>query len=561
MRQLVMTQPRARGQDGRVIAALICICVLYLFTLPGNHTESEDSLRNVWTLNRGILEDIFVPNHVLDGSIYYALWQSMRFLGYEGNIEVPIIIINLLASLAALVVLARIMTRLGFPINLQLLCLAAVASAYGYWLNTAAYEIYVLPMPFLLLALHTILVMHEQPKSWRHIFSLALLMCVVVLLHQQHVLFGLVVVVGLVAVFYPLRHEVSWTGIAARIAVVGFVSIALVLLTYYMIGKYVLGLDGFSEIVAWMQGAAATGKWGYWSLLGPLKAIVGFGRALVGGHFVFAIPVLSDILSENILRDYQLEEEMFMMKDFSVLVGFTLLALVLGIAAALIFLLVRIARRRTWQSVVRSGEYQLAARSVLVVSVAYLLIYGTFNLWWEPQNNELWTSLIPFVVLTLALLSLPLYSDRKIRFAFGLIVAGLFVTNFVGSILPQQSRERDYWVQFNKWFLENAGPGDLLVSGAGFISDGYLLLYTGAESLGTWDEGEHLEQKFQEILASRKPRRIFFSSTVLTPPQGITRRFNVDVSHAQKFFNDKREHLRLVHADEWQQVFLYTPPE
>lgn len=110
---------------------------------------------------------------------------------------------------------------------------------------------------------------------------------------------------------------------------------------------------------------------------------------------------------------------------------------------------------------------------------------------------------------------------------------------------------------FNRWIIEQCGPGDLVISGAGYISDGYIMLHSGADNLGTWDETTELEQKFQDRVMSLQPKRIFFSSTILNPPHEMTSRFRMDGSYAREFFERHRKHLKLVHSDQWQDVYLY----
>lgn len=554
-----MTQTTSRRISVPIIATILLVAVFYVLSLPENRTEVQDSLHNVVTVSEGNIDILLISNHLLPNALYYVFWQGMRVIGYTGDVELAMIILNIAASVGTLWVLALIMTRLRFPAYVQVLSLVAVSSAYAFWLHAVECEIYNLPIPFLLLSLHRLLLTREDPTRWSHVLHLAFYTTIAILLHQQHVLFALVLIAGLAVVLVPVRRAIGWSGVAGRIIVYGLTSMIVVMLAYFVVVRYVFGISDAAEMIQWARGQQAEDKWGYWSLLGPVKALIGFSRAFVGGHFVFALPGVAGLLQETMLRDYLLEEEVFMVRNFPAVASITLVLLTGACAVAALVVMVRIVRTRAFATIIRSRETLPEMRLTLVVSAAYLALYGLFNTWWEPQNSELWTSLVPFVVLSVGVLSVVILDTPRVQYSLGLSVGCLVLVNLFGSILPQQSREDDYWFQHNKWIIENARPDDVIVSGAGFISDGYLLLYTGAAGLGTWNKGDELEARFRELLGKKQPGRIFFSSSIASPPQSLVRRFKIDTSSARAFFERRRERLSLVHSDKWQQVYEYTP--
>ncbi len=104
--------------------------------------------------------------------------------------------------------------------------------------------------------------------------------------------------------------------------------------------------------------------------------------------------------------------------------------------------------------------------------------------------------------------------------------------------------------------IKNCNAGDLVVSGSGTISDRYVKYYSGAEVFSTLYSDQSLEKEFQEIIASHKTKKIYFSSTVLHPIKEFTGD-NFDNSYTTSFFSKSTKYLTLIHSDSYQKVFLY----
>ena len=77
------------------------------------------------------------------------------------------------------------------------------------------------------------------------------------------------------------------------------------------------------------------GSQGIWSLLNIPKAVFGFGRALVGGHFVFALEPSRKLLLEA-FPSYSLREEEFLVRNFPDWLILLLLALSAVVIVALL---------------------------------------------------------------------------------------------------------------------------------------------------------------------------------------------------------------------------------
>ena len=167
-------------------------------------------------------------------------------------------------------------------------------------------------------------------------------------------------------------------------------------------------------------------------------------------------------------------------------------------------------------------------------------------MFYVPQNIEMWISLGPIVFLALGLLTVPIIHKTRIRISMGIILICLFLINLFGSVLPQTDPEHDYWHKFNSWLIKNCKTGDLVVSGSGTISDRYVKYYSGAEVFSTLYSDQTLEKEFQEVIASHKTKKIYFSSTVYQPVEEYVR-YNYDNSYATSFFSkySKKEIIRI----------------
>jgi hypothetical protein len=140
-----------------------------------------------------------------------------------------------------------------------------------------------------------------------------------------------------------------------------------------------------------------------------------------------------------------------------------------------------------------------------------------------------------------------------------MIPSGLLIVNLFGSILPQTDHEHDYWYQFNRWLIENAHSDDLIVTGAGYISDAYLRFYTRADVVTTWWQYVDAQNRLEERIALRRPARVLFSSTVYDPPAELYKRFGLDRSIGESLFRHYAGALTLIHDDAWQKMYLYRP--
>jgi hypothetical protein len=542
-----------------LIAVLAGIGILYSLTLSVNHSEAEDCLYSIVDITQRPFADQFETGHLFFGAVNKLLYRGFQLFGYQGTAEAAIKTLNIIASLGGLAVLFMIGSYVGFPSMLRYLILLLVAFSFGYWWYSVESEVYIPPIPFLLLSLHRLLLIREDFLKKKHHVILGLLHAAAIVLHQQHILFGFVILVGYAAIFVEKRATLPFSRFLGGVFLYGCVGVFTVIFSYLGVAVWARHLSSFPEIYKWFLGDAGTGRWGFWSLSAIWKAPIGFLRAIIGSHFVFSFPDLANYLQMKI-PTFLLREEVYMTKDFSAFRSIALVVLTSLFFLLALFIFVKMRSQHALRRALMEGTFRERARLLFVITAASFAIYAVFNIWWEPQNLEFWISPLPFLLLALSVPLSRIIHEKKMQIILWMMVVCLFLSNLFGSILPQNDRELDYWYIFNRWIIHNCGPGDLVISGAGYISDGYIMLYSGADEMGTWDETTELEQKFQDRVMLVQPKRIFFSSTILNPPHEMTSRFAIDVSYARNFFERRRKDLKLVHSDEWQDVFLYEPP-
>ncbi len=334
-------------------------------------------------------------------------------------------------------------------------------------------------------------------------------------------------------------------------------SVGPVLLVYLVAATLVHNMKDVDEFWGWITGTTATGRCWYWTVSAPWKAIIGAVWGIMGGHFLFALEAFREFI-QTFLPTFVQREEVFLVRNFSPLRVALLVLTSASVLVCLAYLVIRSGRACSLVLTRKAGTPKL--RLAVMICLSYILIYGTFTSWWEPQNTEFWISPIVFVVLVLAIGSALANVAPAVKFCRVMIPSGLLIVNLFGSILPQTDHENDYWDTFNRWLIENAQPDDLVVTGAGYISDAYLRFYTQADVLTTWWQHGDIQKRLEDQVALHRPARVLFCSTVYDPPAELYQRFGLDRSIGESLFRHYASALTLIHEDAWQKIYLYPPP-
>jgi hypothetical protein len=420
--------------DSRAAAVMVFFLTLlvYLTTLTQVHTF--DALSYVMSVEHKPWTEVFHPHHLAYGPLGVLAMHIGRAFGYNGGAALPMQVVNALAGAFGVALFFTIVRRVTRRTDLALLATLLLGGAYAYWYYAVEIEVYTVATLFLIVCLDLL----TRPVWWRSrrlLFALGLAQAGAVLFHQTNVLLCVPIALMLIAHLIDEARRTKDKGLRSAgdiRQVVGrrwwldggrwsiyAVTLALtVALPYLFVGLVISGFRSWAAFDAWLTEYARTGWWG-----GPIDAQKWDGLA-TGLANTLAQPA-----------------------------GMLLWLLLSGL---LIVHLRRLAR---------------APGALLIALAAWLLTYGAFFLWWEPDNIEFWIASLPPALM---LLALALRGERQwgpgvwIGLAVAVTTLGLNYTAITRRGDPATDLQR----LIARELGERSRPADLLL-----VPDGLLELY------------------------------------------------------------------------------------
>ncbi|HEX5689579.1 MAG TPA: glycosyltransferase family 39 protein, partial [Roseiflexaceae bacterium] len=277
------------------------------------------------------------------GTLAFAVGRAF---GYTGGAALPMQLINAVAGALGVALFYRLTWRATGRADIALVAALLLGGAYAYWYYAVEIEVYTVATLFLLLCLKLLLDLN-QGWSARRFALLGLAQGGAILFHQTNVLFCVPVLVFWMAA--TSKRQTRKAPVAALLAYPAMLA-AAVGLPYLFVGVVVSGFRSWSAFERWLTEYARTGWWG-----GPITAQK-WGDLGAGWADTLAQPG-------------------------GALLGLLLLGLV-------------VAHARTLARAVAPLMWML---------LAWLVVYGAFFLWWEPDNVEFWIASLPPALLLLAL--------------------------------------------------------------------------------------------------------------------------------------------------------------
>jgi hypothetical protein len=341
------------------------------------------------------------------------------------------------------------------------------AFSYGMWFYSVNVEVYAIPLFFILWSLY---VLTRKPFTNRDLLLAIFLHCAAILFHQVNILFAVVIL------FIIWKHRASIPPVKA-IAIYACTGILVVGGLYFLIGWVYEGNNNFAAWSQWVKGYSTEEDfWQPLSLKTPLHAGVGYSHAIVGGHYVFQLPVLKHYI-ETSLPFHALYDEMFLSKSISPAWAGMLTILTLIFFAALAILLFRFFMKfRTLRNLYPD---------VLPPLLVCWGIYTLFFCFWMPEILEFWIlqTVLLWVILigTLPVVGLPFRLPVNVTTIILSVI--LFTINYFGSIVLMQDITNDLYYEKVKSLRNVVNPKDIIVVQDAWILQDFLEYYTEAHEV------------------------------------------------------------------------------
>jgi hypothetical protein len=401
------------------IALFVAALLLYILTLTQVHTF--DALSYVTSVEHKPWTEVFHPHHLAYGPLGALALALAQALGYAGGAALPMQLVNAAAGALGVALFFAFARRVTGRADLALVAALLLGGAYAYWYYAVEIEVYTVATLFLLVCLNVLVGPAERP-SLRCFWLLGMAQGGAILFHQTNVLFCVPALVFWILDLELLRNPKSKIqNLKSNLA--GWLAYALALaltvgLPYLFVGVVVSGFRSWDAFEGWLTEYARTGWWG-----GPITAQkwADLGKGL------------ADTLAQPS--------------------GALFWLLLLGLA------------------LLHARRLYAGARPLVGMLSAWLLAYGAFFLWWEPDNVEFWIASLPPALL---LLALALRGARRWgpEIWVALAVAGTVLALNYDSIARRGDAATDLQRTIARALAARSQAADLLL-----VPDGLLELY------------------------------------------------------------------------------------
>ncbi len=340
---LYRVQPLTHSLSAGLSSALVFVTSLTLYLLTLTHAHTFDALSYALAVDTKPWQELFHPHHLGYGPLGAGVLRVTQAMGWSGSAVLPMQVVNALAGATGVALffgLIRVVTRRA---DLALVGALLLGGSYASWSYAVEVEVYTIATVFLIGCLWLIIRLLRAPGVGVCV-ALGVVQGLAVLFHQTNMLLCVPVGVALLLAEQRVRARLRLAfayGIPLLVVVGG---------AYLLVGFGVSAFESWGEFVAWMTAYARTGWWGN----APSRATL--GELAQGVTSALAHPA-----------------------------GGLLLLLLIG----LVMLYLR--------------HLMLRYRRLALCLAAWLITYGAFFAWWEPDNAEFWIASMPPAALLLVL--------------------------------------------------------------------------------------------------------------------------------------------------------------
>jgi hypothetical protein len=462
---------------------------LFLQTLVANFSGPHDAINYLNGIVNG--RDLFHQHHLLyhaSAHVWY-LWWSKIFSGVESFYLVE----SFTAFFGALNVwiLYRIFRdRFQVPLLHNIVFLLVIVFTYGMWLYSTNVEVYAPPIFFLLCTLYFL----SNNNIRKDIVWIALFHSLAILYHQVHIIFAIVVLWKLVQQ-KSLKTFFVYAGIGT----------ILVGTVYLSIGYFVEGNHTTEDMWKWLSGY--TNSDFYWQTPGLemlVKVFTGFTHAYIGGHFVFQLQPVQDLLKDY--TGHSLADEMYLVRNMPSSIAVILSALCIFFAFLFVYLNVQLVKN--------FKKINIARREVIYPFLIATVCYSIFFCFWMPEILEFWIfQTITIWIILLGSAHLYGFFKKKIHtyLVYALVIT-LFSINWWGSMKYMRDLNNDlYYVQV-KQLDRHLTENTLAVFQDGWILKDFIDYFTPADIIvSPQDSVSHItvDAAIQQAISTGKQLLVF----------------------------------------------------
>jgi len=339
----------------------------------------------------------------------------------------------------------------------QILCaIGIIGFSYGVWYYSTAIEIYIFQLALLMLCFKFLLSRNATLSTF---VTCAIIHSAAVLLHESSILFGVVPVVAICCL--PQR---TWAEKFRTLFVYLVVCAILVGGSYLLAAHSLDKLNSFEQFIYWAAGNGTQEEWSGLTLRSMLLAVVGFARALVSFSFLFSISEMQSTLA-SMFPANNLTDEVYLVRNIQSSVAVLLAVAVIALSGMLALL--------AMVSVCRLMKAGLSYQLLLVLS--WLVPTTVFFVAFNPSNVDFWIVALLLGIVIIA--AGAAHRSRGYNYLFATAVALVFLSNFVGVILPASDNSNDYNRQLISHYASYLSEEDVLVIADDWPIVGHLNYY------------------------------------------------------------------------------------
>lgn len=354
------------------------------------------AIEDASTLNPSLLH----PNHLIYNFAGYIFYKLLGAFGFELRAITALQILNSLLSSACAALLFAILFDTLRSVYLSVCLTLLFAFSATWWKFSTDANAYIPSVLFLLICFYLVLP-DRQPRPLLLAFTFFIAMA----FHQLAVVMFPVLALGIYLQDGPLSIKRR----ALKVVIFSLLTVTLILGAYYLLFSLAAGTFDFHQFRRWTVSYSpdAETQFHFWSNL--QYSMRGQVRLFFGGRF-------------NLLKG---------------LVSPLVIVLMVALASALVYLLFDVLRNLL--KIPRMRELRLAARqkTVLLLSLAWSIVYLVFLFFWLPQNTFYRLFYLPAFILLIGLgLSSFKVNVSHRRRSLPVLVAAIALANFLFLIYP-----------------------------------------------------------------------------------------------------------------------------